>query len=174
MKYCSLQDRYIDVESHGIDLDPRSNNQKLDALGMYLQALEIALDGMTDSKLWQSPSDLVEWVDAKNDEKRGKKLLHKCSKASVAKIKHVCTSVAGSTAHWSAEAARNHTTGAAAWYMGVLRIMRSRGSLMGEKWRNMEGALARVQLHLLMSQLDQLLSLQTSPWYEATNSTNHA
>jgi hypothetical protein len=46
-----LQDRYIDVESHGIDLDPRSNNQKLDALGMYLQTLEIALDGMTDNKL---------------------------------------------------------------------------------------------------------------------------
>ncbi|CAM6062567.1 unnamed protein product [Sphagnum tenellum] len=51
MTYCSLQDRYIDVESHGIDLDPRSNNQKLDALGMYLQALEIATDGMADNKL---------------------------------------------------------------------------------------------------------------------------
>ncbi len=113
-----LQDRYIDVESHGIDLDPRSNNQKLDALGMYLQALEIATDGMADNKLWQSPGDPVEWVDAKNDEERGKKFLNKCSKASAVKIKHVCTSVAGSTAHWCAEAARNHTTGAAAMIHG--------------------------------------------------------
>ncbi len=54
---------------------------------------------MADNKLSQSPGDPVEWVDAKNDEERGKKLLHKCSKASAAKINHVCTSVAGSTAH---------------------------------------------------------------------------
>ncbi len=85
---------------------------------MYLQALEIALDGMTDNKLWQSPSDLVAWVDAKNDEERGKKFLHKCSKASAAKINHVCTSVAGSAAHWCAEAARNHATGAAVMIHG--------------------------------------------------------
>lgn len=174
MTYCSLQDRYIDVESHGIDLDPRSNNQKLDALGIFLQALETATDGMADNKLWQSPGDPVEWVDAKNDEERGKKFLNKCSKASAVKIKHVCTSVAGSTAHWCAEAARNHTTGAAAMIHGSVHITWSWGSLMGEKWRNMEGGLARVQLHLLMSQLDQLLSLQTPAWYEATNSTNQA
>lgn len=72
-----------DVNSHGVDLGPGSSNRKLDLLGIYLQALEVALNGTTSDDDRQgivavltSLGDPVDWVDMKDEDERGRKLQH--------------------------------------------------------------------------------------------------